>query len=92
MDLYADGGSKIVGVLPGFQHERISLACELFRKALGKSGVALAGAQPAGDVILVPFRQQAGGQDFPALALPKLADKNSVMGPFLGSFRSAASK
>ena len=65
MDLYADGGSKIVGVLPGFQHERISLACELFRKALGKSGVALAGAQPAGDVILVPFRQQAGGQDLP---------------------------
>ena len=69
LDFYrhTGGGGKIIRDIPGLQRYRTVPAGKCLRKPHGKPTVVLPGVNPAGNVVLVPVRQQMGGQDFPKI-------------------------
>ena len=64
---HAGGGGKVVRDVSGLQRHRLGAAGKGQGQPLGDPPVILAGAQPAGDVALVPVRQQMRGQHFPEI-------------------------
>ena len=58
MDLYAGGGCKVVRVFPRLEHNCVRTSGKSIRQALPNACIALAGTQPARDVVLVPLGQK----------------------------------
>ena len=67
--IQADSRSQIIRSIPGLQHHRIIPSGKGLRKPHGKPTVVLTGANPAGDVLLVPVRQQMGDQHLPDVVI-----------------------
>ena len=65
--LHADGGCKIVRCIPGLQRHRLGAAGKGEGQPVGNPPVVLAGANPRGNIALVPASQEMLCQHFPKI-------------------------